>query len=172
MIPPFERRLLRTVREGVAADPVVREWPSQSLDLCLDVLRRIRKSTVDTRLALENQLAEGVEARAFGAAYGQYLPTAEEHVAIVRELVEALSPGEDAASQSLLSELHVLEEENKALRDLLAEALARASEPLRPADWNRIRAAEEAHAHGETRRWLTGEPKPCCPSVRGGWIGR
>ena len=36
-------------------------------------------------------------------------------------------------------------------RDLLAQAVARASEPPRPVDWERVRAAEEAHARGESK---------------------
>jgi hypothetical protein len=150
VIPPFERRLLETVRERVAAEPV-RQWPPRSLELCLDVLRRIRAGAADTRQTLEEVLAEGVEARSFARDYGPFLAPAEDQLAFVRELVESLSLMEDAASQSLLAEVRLLEQEGKAFRDLLAEALARASEPPRPINWERVRAAEEAHARGETK---------------------
>jgi hypothetical protein len=150
MRPSFERRLLQTVREEAAAEPV-RTWPQQSLQLCLNFLRGIRASAADMRQELEQELADGVEARSFARTYGKYLPLADEHVVIVQELIETLSPAEDPAAQSLVEELRLLETENQAFRSLLAESLARASEPPRPVDWGRVRAAEEAHARGETR---------------------
>src|SRR5262245_57703618 len=150
VIPSFERRLLESVREEVAAEPV-RQWPPRSLELCLDVLRKIRAGAADIRQTLEEALAEGVEARSFARGYGPFLSPAEDHLAFVRELAQSLSLIGDAASQSLLAELRLLEQESKAFRDLLAEALSRASEPPRPIDWGRVRAAEEAQARGETK---------------------
>ncbi len=150
LIPSFEQPVLQTLSEGVAAKPLS-EWPQHSLQLGLAVLRSIRKSATDMRLALEEELAEGVEGRSFARTYGPYLPAADEHVLIVRELAKALSPAEDTASKSVASELRLLEEENQLFRDLLAEALSRASEPVRSADPARVRAAEEAHACGETK---------------------
>ncbi len=148
--PSFERRLLQTVKEEAAAEPV-RAWPRQSLQLCLSFLRGIRESAADMRQEFEQELAEGVEARSFARTYSQFLPVADEHVVSVRELIEALSPAEDPAAQSLVEELRLLETENQAFRSLLAESLAQASEPPRPVDWGRVRAAEEAHARGETK---------------------
>jgi hypothetical protein len=149
-IPSFERRLLRTVGEEVAAEPV-HAWPEESLQLCLEIVRAIRENTANMRKRLGAVLAEGVEARSFARTYSPLLPTADDHSAKVRELLERLSPAEDASSESLVAELLLLEQETRAFRDLLAGALARASEAPRPADWGRVRAAEEAHARGETK---------------------
>ena len=147
---PVERRLLRKVREGLEAEPA-RDWPRQSVELCLGLLRGLREGTAEMRQGLEDELAKGVEAHSFTRTYAPVLPAADEHAATVRQLVDWLSPAEDAASRSLVAELRLLAQEHQALRDLLAEALARASGPHRPADSGRARAAEEAHARGETR---------------------
>jgi hypothetical protein len=150
LIPSFERPTLQTLRNGLAAKPLS-EWPQHSLQLCLDGLRTLRQSASQMREALEDELAEGVEAHSFTRSYGPFLPTAEEHVEFVRDLVKGLSAAQDPASKSVAAELRLLEDENKAFRDLLAEALSRASEPVRPADPARVRAAEEAHTRGETK---------------------
>ncbi len=144
-IPSFERRLLQSVREEIAAGPV-KAWPPQSLQLCLDVVRKMRENTADMRRLLEQELADGVEARSFSRHDSPLLPATDDHLAQVRELVERLSAPADAASESLAAELRLLQQTIQAFRDLLAEALARASQAPRPVDWGRARAAEEAHA--------------------------
>jgi hypothetical protein len=149
-IPSLERRLLRAVGEEVAAEPVP-EWPERSLQLGRDLLRKLRANAANLREALEQVLAEGVEARSFVRDYSPFLPDAEDYVAHVRNLVERVSSVGGAAGESLLAELRPLEEEYRSYRDLLAEALARASEPPRSVDWERIRAAEEACARGQTK---------------------
>lgn len=149
-IPSFERRLLGTVREEMAAEPVS-EWPPQSLQLCLGILQGIRANAATMHSILKGTLAEGVEVRSFVRDYRPFLPLTDDRLAQVRELIERLSPMEDTASANLAAALHALEQEYQAFRDHLAEALARASTPLPPVDWDRIRAAEEAHAHGDTK---------------------
>jgi hypothetical protein len=150
MMPSLERRLLQTVREEVTAEPV-REWPPRSLQLCLNLLRDLRASATEMRQALENELAAGVEARSFARTYGPVLPAADGHLASLRELIGELSPAEDTAAASFVAELRLLEREHAAYRDLLAAALSRAAEAPRPVDWERVRAAEEAKARGETK---------------------
>jgi hypothetical protein len=103
------------------------------------------------RRELENELASGVEPRSFVRTYSEVLPTAEEHVAAIRDLIESLAPAEDPSSQSLVAELRLHEQEAQAFRDLLAEALAQASAPPRPVDWDRVDAAGEAFASGKTK---------------------
>jgi len=152
VIPSFERRLLRTVGDEIAAEPV-REWPEQSLRLCLELLQRILESTSRMRRLLENVLAEGTEARAFARDCNPLLPVVDEQSATILELIDRLSPADDAASNSLGAALRSLERETRAYRELLARALSGASEAPRPVDWNHIRAVEEAHARGETTRF-------------------
>src|SRR5437016_4149622 len=123
IMPSFERRLLRAVREELAAEPV-RDWPPQSLQLCLDVLRRFREDVVDLRRALEGELTEGVEARSFAQTYGGFLPAAEDQAAFVLDLVDSLAQAGDVSSQSLSAELRLLEHETRTFRDLLAAALS------------------------------------------------
>src|SRR5262249_28196357 len=136
--------------EGVAAESVP-EWPEPSIQLCLGLLRKLRENTVNRRQQLEAILAEGVEARSFARTNASLLSALDEQIFQVHGLVERLAPAEDAASGSLAVELRLLEQESRAFRDLLAEALARVSEASRPVDWERVRAAEEAHARGETK---------------------
>jgi hypothetical protein len=149
-LPSFDRRLLLTVKEQAATEPV-RLWPQRTLRTALGVLREIRESAADMRKTLEEELAGGVEPRSFVRTYSDYLPKADEHVAIVRDLIESLSPPEDPTSQSLVAELRLHEQEAQAFRTLLAEALSHASEPPRPVDWDRIDAAGEAYASGKTK---------------------
>jgi hypothetical protein len=147
---PLERRLLRTVREELEAEPA-RDWPRQSVELCLGLLRGLREGSAEVRQRLQEELAEGVEARSFSRTYAPLLPAMDDQASNVRELVDWLASAEDAVARSLVAELRLLGQEHQALRDLLAEALARASGPHRPADSGRVRAAEEAHARGETK---------------------
>src|SRR5262249_15336740 len=109
MIPSFERRLLQSVREEIAVEPVS-TWPPQSLRLCLDLVRKMRENTADMRQVLEQVLADGVEAHSFHRDNSPLLPATDEHLAQVRELVERLSAAEDAASKSLASELRLLQQ--------------------------------------------------------------
>lgn len=150
LLIPVERRLLQTVREEAAAEPVSK-WPARSLQLCLNFLRGLRESAAELRQALEHELAEGVEARSFARTYAPTLVAATDHLVFIRELVEELSPARDAASASLFSELRLLERENEAYRDLLASALSRALDAPPPVNWERVRAAEQAQATGQTK---------------------
>jgi hypothetical protein len=149
-IPSLERRLLHTVGEEVAAEPVGR-WPEQRLGLCLAVLREVREYTARGHRALEKLLGEGVEARSFARDAGPALAITEDNLAKVRGLLGLLSPGDEAAAAGLAAELRLLEQELGAFHDLLAEAVSRSSEAPRPVDWAHVRAAEEAHARGETK---------------------
>jgi hypothetical protein len=141
----------------MAAVPV-HEWPPQELQLFADAIQGIHRNTVQVRRALEDLLAGGVEARSFARDYSLFLPATESHLAGVRELVEHLQTAERLASESqaqvlrsLEAQVRSLEYEMSAYRDLLADALARASQAPRPVDWERIRAAEEAYGRGETK---------------------
>jgi len=149
-IPSLERRLLETVTEEVTAGSVG-AWPPQSLQLCVDLVRKIIENTSRLRQALEEVLGEGVESRSFARNYSPVLSLTDDQIAKIRRLVEQLAPAKDAASANLAAEFHALDREYQAFRDLLAGALSRAAEGPRTADWTRIRAAEEAHARGETK---------------------
>ncbi len=149
-IPSLEWRFLKAVGEEAKARPVG-EWPEESLRLCLDLLRPIRENIVGMRRTVEDRLAQGVEARSFAREYGPVLPAIREQAAQFREFTERLSSAGDAASARLREPVHSMILEMEAVRDLLEEALARASETPPPVDGERIRAAEEAHARGETK---------------------
>ncbi len=150
MPPSLERRFLQAVREEAAAKPV-RDWSERDLQLCLDFLRKVCESTAEVRRVLEGVLAEGVEAHSFARDYGPFLQSTDLQIATVREFIELLSPAKDASSQKLVVELRKLEDANQAFRNVLAGALARVSEAPRLVDWERIRAAEEAYARGDTK---------------------
>jgi hypothetical protein len=147
---PFNRRLFKAVEEQAATEPV-RTWPQGTLQSALGVLQQIRASAVDMRRELENELGSGVEPRLFIRTYSEVLPMADQQVADIRDLLDSLSPAEDPSSASLVAELRLHAQEAQTFRDLLAEALAHASEPPRPVDWDRVDAAGEAYASGKTK---------------------
>jgi hypothetical protein len=149
-IPSLERRLLETVRDEVAAEPV-REWRPGSVQLCLGMLRHMRKNVNEMREELEKVLAEGVEAQSFARNSTSFLAAVDEHINGIRKLVELLTPAKDTASESIAAESRLLEQNVRAFRDLLTKALSQASEAPRSIDWARVRAAEEALARGETK---------------------
>src|SRR5262249_38744392 len=105
--PSFERLLLRTVSEGVAAEPVG-TWPPQTLQLCLDIVQKLRANSTDARQQLEEVLAEGVEARSFVRECGPLLAVTDERLAPIREAVARVSLIEDTASETLLAQLRLL----------------------------------------------------------------
>src|SRR5262249_12827699 len=136
-IPSLKRELLRAISESVAAEAVP-EWPEQSVQLCLTLLGKLRDNTAGRREQLQAILAEGVEPRSFARNNAPLLPTLDEQIAQAHGLVERLAPAEDSASGSLAVELRLLEQESRAFRDILAEALSRVSEAPRPVDWGRV----------------------------------
>jgi hypothetical protein len=150
VIPLLERRILQTVSEEVTAESV-HTWPEQSLQFCLHLLQKIREGIANRRQMLEAMLAEGVEARSFARNHGSLLPVLDDQLGQVRGVVERLAAADDPVSESLGGELRLLEQEIQTFRNLMSEALSRASAAPRPVDWDRVRAAEEAHGRGETR---------------------
>ncbi len=154
MMPSFEQRLLTAVRDEVAAEPV-RAWPEPTLQLCLEIVRRIRQNLARQRDDLERALANGVEARSFVGEWRPRLSAADEQIAAARGLVAQLSPMGDAASASLAAELRLLEQAAQPLRDFLAQVLARAAEPPRPVDWARLK--ENSDAEFAAGRFVTFE---------------
>lgn len=152
VISSFERRLLQMVKEELATESV-HDWPEHSHQLCLEVLRKMRENAATMRPVLEDILGRGVEARSFVREYSPLLSSTNNHLAGLRELVEAgerLS-AEHAEFESMAAEFRRLEQETQAFRDFLAEAIAQASKPPRPIDWDRVRQAEQAYARGETK---------------------
>jgi hypothetical protein len=122
---------------------------------------KVRQNTANTHSMLEKVLADGVEARSFVRDCGPLITVIDGQIAVARELIDRLEAGE-AKSEALATELRrleqelrLLEEQTAAIRNLLAEAVARASEHPRPVDWERVRAAEEAYGRGETNLFST-----------------
>jgi flagellar biosynthesis chaperone FliJ len=152
VIPSFEpqEKLLQTVEDEVSAKPVS-EWSEQTLQLCLDQLRSISKTVNEMHQLLEEKLAAGVEARSFARDYNRHLAITSVCIAKIRRLIERASSAKDRGSKSLAAELNSVEQKIQAFHNLLADALAPASEARRPVDWERVRASEEAHARGETK---------------------
>jgi hypothetical protein len=149
-LPSLQWRLLGSVKEEIRAEPV-REWPREAIDFCSTLLQKSREAVVGMRLSLEEALAKGVEASLFARDGNRLLTAAKDRAALIQELAESLSSATDTASERIVAELRLLEREEKAYRDLLAEAVSLAARPSRPLAWDRIRLAEEACARGETK---------------------
>jgi hypothetical protein len=152
VIPSLERqeKLLQTVEDQVSAKPI-REWSQQALQLCLDHLRNMSKTVNELHQLLEGKLVAGVEARSFAHDHNRNLTSTDVCITKIRRLIERVSSAKDRGSKNLGAELRSLEQKIQAFHDLLADVLSRASEAPRPIDWERVRAAEEAHARGETK---------------------
>ncbi len=142
-MPTLERRLFQAAKEEAEAKSVS-EWPKESVETCLVLIREIRARTVRMLETLEAILAEGIEARAFKRDFAPLLPAAESDMTAIREFVEKLSSSEDDASGRILAALHSLEEVEETYRDLLAEVLARASNPHPSLDWERLKSESDA----------------------------
>ena len=152
-LPSFERNLIQAVEESLAEEPIS-GWPGQSIELCLSILRNLRTNAQHSRQAIEEVLTEGIEGRALVRDFVPLLATTEDRIALLQKLTLTLSAVHDTAGkETLLSESHLLEKENRAIKGLLQRALSIASEPARPVDWDQVREAEEAHASGKTKRF-------------------
>jgi anaerobic glycerol-3-phosphate dehydrogenase len=103
--------------------------------------------------ALEEMLAEGVEARSFARDGAPILAAAEDRAAAIREFIDKLTSVNDETSARLLAALCSLEKEEKAFRDLLADALARVSTLPPSMDWERLK--READADFAAGRFVT-----------------
>ncbi len=142
-VPSLEQRLLHTVKDEAEAKSV-REWPQESVALCLHLLQQFRERTADMHRALEQMLAEGAEARSFARDGAPILTAAEDRAAAIREFIGRLTSLNDEASARLLAALRSLEKEEKGFRDLLADALARVSTPAPSMDWERLKREADA----------------------------
>ncbi len=155
--PFLERRLLQTVKEEVEARSV-RDWPQDSVELGLTLFQRSRATTARMRKELQALLTKGVEARSFSRHAAPLLAAAEDFAASIRELIEKLSSSNDSDSARLLAELRLLEQEEKAYRDLLSEALARVAAPSPALDWDRLKSEADADfAAGRSVTFTTAE---------------
>src|SRR5262249_34892127 len=118
-------------------------------------VRKMRENFARQRELLERVLADGIEARSFARVSRPLLSVTDEQIATVRGLVEQLSPMPDAASATLAAEVRLLEQVAQPFRDLLAEALSRASEVPRQIDWKRLK--QESDADFAAGRFVTFE---------------
>ncbi len=151
-VPSLEQRLLRTVKEEAEAKSV-REWPQESVELCLNLLQQIRTRIADMHQTLEEILVEGVEARSFAREGAPILAAAEDRAASIRELIDRIASLEDTSFARLLKVLRSLEKEEQAFRDDLAEALNRVSESPPSMDWEQLK--READADFAAGRFVT-----------------
>jgi hypothetical protein len=124
-------------------EAVVNDRVEETIRLGVGVVRELRDSVARRRREFEDDLAEGVEARAFARSHGPNLPAMDEDLLQLGRLVEALS-GAGGPAESFIAELRLLEQETKAFRDLVAEALSLASKPPGPVDWERLKQESDA----------------------------
>jgi hypothetical protein len=116
----------------------------EAIRLGVGIVRELRESVARMRREFEDELAEGVEARSFYRSYSPLLPPTDDCIRELGRLLEALAGAEGTAGESFVAELRLLEKEYITTRDFLAEALARASEPPRPIDYERLKQQSDA----------------------------
>jgi hypothetical protein len=150
--PSFKRRLdfVQSELAELATDPVS-EFPPEVVQWCLEILPTLSATLGESHKKVREQLAKGVEARLLIRAISPLLPGCNETVDAIQKCLQWLSQREDEASARIAAQLRLLDQQARTHRDLVAHALSKASEPPRAPDLDRIRAAEEAYARGETK---------------------
>ena len=138
--PKLQRRLLQTVAEAVRKD-----GHEENVRLGVGIVRELRDSVARMRQEFEDELARGLEARSFALSYGEIFCAADEHLLSLRGLLKELSGDiKGTTEESFVKELRLLEQENTAFRDRMAEALSLASKLPRPVDWERLKQESDA----------------------------
>jgi hypothetical protein len=138
--PRLQHSLLQTVGEAVRKD-----GHEENVRLGVGIVRELRDSVARMRQEFEDELARGVEARSFALSYGEIFSAAEDHLLSLRGLLKELSGDiKGTTEESFVKELRLLEHENIAFRDRMAEALSLASKPPRSLDWERLKQESDA----------------------------
>jgi hypothetical protein len=150
--PSFEGILLEAVEELARKPAHARD--QRAMETCLDLLQHLGKFIAGLRQVAEKGLANGTDAGMFTRLFGPVVAVSDRLTSAARGLRALLAPMPDAKAEGFATELCLVEREAEAFRDLITEALRVASEPSRPVDWQRVGAAQEAHARGETKPFL------------------
>jgi hypothetical protein len=139
-------------------DKPINQWTRPEIERYFEDVGNGHRSAVNLRRALERTLSGGVETRALARDFPKFLAVVERQLTVIGDMIERLPPMITAAPESLASglrsaesELRSVKDELQACHDLLHEALALASQPPRPFDPERARAAQEAYERGETK---------------------
>jgi hypothetical protein len=104
------------------------------------------------RASIESALRQGVDAKAFASKYERSLaPLDAVKDAVSRMLARVKGSRFRALGEELISRYEDLDTDLVSLQQFLREALAKAQKPSRSIDWQRVREAEEAYVHGETK---------------------
>ena len=144
-----QRRLLQTVAEAVTKDGF-----KETIRLGVGIVRELRDSLARMRQEFEDELTQGVEARSFALSYRELLRAADEQLLGLRGLLKELS-GAEGTAESFVAQLRLLEKENTAFRDRMAEVLSLASKTPGRVDWERLK--HEADADFAAGRFTTFE---------------
>jgi hypothetical protein len=134
-----QRRVLQTLGEAVTKDGL-----EETIRLGVGIVRELRGSVARMRQEFEDEWAQGVEARSFARSCREALCAADEHLLGLRGLLKELSGAEGTTAESFLAELRLLEKENTAFRDRMAEVLSLASKATGRVDWERLKHESDA----------------------------
>jgi hypothetical protein len=127
-IPPLQRQVLKLIRDEASRKPVS-EWLEEEIEFCLDCIQNFSHRIAELHRKVEQFLSCGVEARrfAFAREIGRVLGDLDEQLADIRPLAEQMERIPDPRFTNLVEALHLLSQGTQALRDFLADAVARAS---------------------------------------------
>src|SRR5262249_45633775 len=126
-------------------------WPEEEVQFALDLCHRARQALQGVRERFERVLSSGAEARSLrsqGADVLAMLRTVREEMPRLLAVVKDRSTVSKGAS--FRSEWEAAIAEISALFELTGKLLDAVTPPLH-IDWEKVRAAEEAFARGETR---------------------
>ncbi len=135
----------------------VDQWQEAEIREGVGLLIQLRSSLRRVHETLDRELDEGVESRSFAARYGPFAEMLSRFLADVPKARDATAGlGERMDTGELALEIAEAEKSGRALHDVLAEALARTTAPVR-LDPERLRQAEADVAAGRLVRVETFE---------------
>jgi hypothetical protein len=150
-IPTLQNRVLDIVSNEIDAQPALAGWTYQTVKIFVSLVDALTEYATEWQSALEDELADGVEARSFAQRYAGELPKWKRTVERLEALVVRLGPATTPPVSDLKAELSRAKTVAEAVHDLLYDTLRLATEQPRPMDLERVRASEEAYARGETK---------------------
>jgi hypothetical protein len=130
----------------------VQEMTSEEVSVAISMCVLLQGIFSRARRAIEEGLSQGVDGCEFVAKYERAVTDLEEVLTTAQRVVAKARMSPLSPSVELfISNYGALMDDMLSLRQFLAEAVAKAKQPVRPIDWNRVQEAEAAYARGETK---------------------
>ena len=128
----------------------VEELSTKDVQTAIEVCNFIQNLFKRVHVSIESGLGQGVEARAFTAEYEKVVAELDEIHGIVSQVLAKVRTSRlPELGSEMIFRYEDLGKDLTSLRQFLQSALAKATAPSRPIDWQRVRENEEAYARAE-----------------------